>query len=143
MAWPRSRESRGAFVSLMPWKGLGMQDASRPSAGVLASDCDLATRLGEALSVTKRDSVQKLIAAWSAAGVPIIVVQPEIRGGRVVITVYVGQATAKILKILPCDIDGFPIVLKKTIRSVKSTTAPAAANPRLPRSRPTRKGRSN
>ena len=94
-----------------------MEDHERPKSllptGVTASTYDLTLQVRRAASVIKRESVQKLISLWRTADVPNVKVEADVRDGCAVIRVEVERVTTKILRHLPCDIEGFPILVEQ------------------------------
>jgi len=86
------------------------------STASTASTFDLTVQLSRATAVIKRDAVQKLIALWRAAGVPVAMVEADVRDGCVVIRIEVERLTRKIVRDLPCDIDGFRVVVEERSR---------------------------
>jgi hypothetical protein len=57
--------------------------------------------------------MQKLISIWRAAGVPVVMVGADVRDGHAVIRIGVERVTRKLRRYLPCDIEGFPIVVEE------------------------------
>jgi hypothetical protein len=60
-----------------------------------------------------RDVVQKLMSPWRAANVPVVMVEADVRDGRAVIRIGVECVTRKIVRDLPCDIEGFPVAVQE------------------------------
>lgn len=67
----------------------------------------LTVQLSGATAVIKRDAVQKLIALWRATDVPVVMVEAEVKDGRAVIRIAVERVMTKIVRDLPCDIEGW------------------------------------
>lgn len=87
------------------------------STASTASTFDLTVQLSRATAVIKRDAVQKLIALWRAADVPVLMVEADVKDGRAVIRIVVERVMTKIVRDLPCDIEGFPIVVEEQSRA--------------------------
>jgi hypothetical protein len=89
------------------------RSASLAPTTVTEPTSDLTIELSRAITLINCDVVQKLVSQWRAANVPIVMVDADVRDGRAVIRIVLERITREIVRHLPCDIDGFPIVVEE------------------------------
>ena len=79
---------------------------------------DLSLQLSIVGSIIRRDAVQKLISHWRTAHIPIIGVEADVRHGRAVIRIEVPRVTRKLLRLFPCDIEGYAVLVEEPYQAL-------------------------
>jgi hypothetical protein len=92
------------------------RSASLAAIAVTRSTRYLAVELSMATTLINRDVLHKLIAQWRTANSSIVMVEADIREGRAIIRIGVERVTRKFVRDLPCDIEGFPVVVEEQSR---------------------------